>query len=154
MRKSNLNDFLFGIEWQYNLLSLCFKKAFKMLIKKKNFNFYHHHVVLLSRISLTLSRHLSLSSIIPSRSSRLHPVLAQICCRYILACCPKLARLCEGVHGSTLLMNSPVLLQQCPTCLVHLIWMVFMMGGRWLYSCCFVGCCLQNLFNTAWGILV
>ena len=27
-------------------------------------------------------------------------------------------------------------------------------GGRWLYSCCFVGCCLQDLFNIAPSILV
>ena len=29
-----------------------------------------------------------------------------------------------------------------------------MMGGRWPYSCCFVGCCLQDLFNIARSILV
>ena len=23
----------------------------------------------------------------------------------------------------------------------------FLMGGKWLYSCCFVECCLQDLFN-------
>ena len=28
------------------------------------------------------------------------------------------------------------------------------MGDRWPYSCCFVGCCLQVLFNTACSILV
>ena len=38
----------------------------------------------------------------------------------------------------TLLMSSFLLLQQCPTCLVHLIWMVLVTGSRWLYSCCFV----------------
>ena len=31
---------------------------------------------------------------------------------------------------------------------------VFVMGGRWPYSCCFVGCCLQDLFNIARSILV
>ena len=29
----------------------------------------------------------------------------------------------------------------------------FVMGGRWPYSCCFVGCCLQNLFSIARSIL-
>ena len=43
---------------------------------------------------------------------------------------------------------------QCPTCLVYLILIVFMMGGRWLHSYCFVGCCLQDLFNIARSILV
>ena len=28
------------------------------------------------------------------------------------------------------------------------------MGGRWPYSCCFVGCCFQHLFNMTCGILV
>ena len=36
-------------------------------------------------------------------------------------------------------MNSSLLLQQCPACLVRLTWIVFVMGGRWPYSCCFVG---------------
>ena len=34
-------------------------------------------------------------------------------------------------------------------CLVHLTLIVFMMGGRWPYSCCLVGCCPQDLFSTA-----
>ena len=44
---------------------------------------YHHHypVVLLARISLTLSSHLSLPSGGSDRSSRLHPVSIQSCCR-------------------------------------------------------------------------
>ena len=36
-----------------------------------------HHVLLLAQISLTLSRHLSLSSIAPNRSSWLHPISTQ-----------------------------------------------------------------------------
>ena len=47
-----------------------------------------------------------------------------------------------------------VTLEQCPTCLVCLIWMVLEMGRRWPYSCCFVGCCSQDLFNIARTILV
>ena len=46
-------------------------------------------------------------------------------------------------------MSSSLLLQQCPACLVCLTWIVFVMGGRWPYSCCFVGCCPQDLFNIA-----
>ena len=37
---------------------------------------------------------------------------------------------------------------------VCLTLIVFMMGGRWPYSCCFVGCCLQELFNIACSIFV
>ena len=51
-------------------------------------------------------------------------------------------------------MSSFLLLHQCPACLAHLIWMIFEMGGRCPYSCSFVGCCLQDLFNTARCILV
>ena len=47
------------------------------------------------------------------------------------------------------LMSSSLLLQQCPACLVCLTWIVFVMGGRWPYSWCFVGCCRQDLFNIA-----
>ena len=38
--------------------------------------------------------------------------------------------------------------------LVRLILIVSVMGGRWPYSCCFVGCCLQDLFNIIRSILV
>ena len=51
-------------------------------------------------------------------------------------------------------MSSSLLLQQCTEYLVRLTWIVFVMGGRWPYSCCFVGCCLQDLFNIALRILV
>ena len=47
-----------------------------------------------------------------------------------------------------------LLLLQSPTCLARLVWMVFEMLGRCPYSCCFVGCCLQDLFNTTRSILV
>ena len=59
-----------------------------------------------------------------------------------------------GVHRSKSLMSSSLLLQQCPACLVRQTWIVFVMGGRWPYSWCFVGCCLQDLFNIARNILV
>ena len=44
-------------------------------------------------------------------------------------------------------MSSSLLLQQCHACLARLIWIVFVMSGRLSYSCCFVECCLQDLFN-------
>ena len=58
------------------------------------------------------------------------------------------------VKGSTGVHHSSLLLQQCPICLVRLIFIVFVMGCKWPYSCCFVGCCLQDLFNIARSILV
>ena len=83
---------------------------------------YHHHVTLLARISLSVFRHSSLSSFAPGRSFRLHPVSAQSWCRYVLAGRPTPTRPCEGVHRSTSLMCSSLLLQQCPACLVRLNW--------------------------------
>ena len=87
------------------------------------------------------------------RSSRLHPVTAQSCCRWVLAVRPTFARPRKGVSWRISLMSLSLLLQQCPACLVRLTWIVFVMGGRWPYSCCFVGCCLQDLFNIARSIL-
>ena len=60
----------------------------------------------------------------------------------------------EVVLGSTSLMSWSLLLQHYPACLVRLTWIDFVMGGKWLYSCCSVGCCLQDLFNIAHSILV
>ena len=110
---------------------------------------HHHDVVPQARISLTLSRHFSLSFIASGRSSGLHPVSSHSCWMYVRAGRPDFARPYVGVHRSTSLMSSSLLLQQCPTCLVRLTWIVFVMGGRWPYSWCLVGCCRQDLFNTA-----
>ena len=101
-----------------------------------------------ARLFLTLFRHSSLSSIASGRSSGLHPVQAQSCCMQVRAGCPAFAWPCEGVNRSTSLMSSSLLLQQCPACLVRLHLIVFMIGGRWPYSCCFV-----DLFNIARSIL-
>ena len=100
-----------------------------------------------------------LSSLLPTVdqsgwSSGLHPVCSHRCCTYVLVGRPAFARPYVGVHKSTSLMSSSLLLQQCPAYLVHLIWIVFVMGGRWLYSWCLVGCCHQDLFNIARNILV
>ena len=59
----------------------------------------------------------------------------------------------KGPHNTSL-MSSFLLFQQCLTCLVFLFSIVFVMGGWWPYSCCLVGCCLQDLFNIARSILV
>ena len=59
-----------------------------------------------------------------------------------------------GVHRSISLMSSSLLLQQCPACLIRLNCIVFVVGGRWPYSWCLVGCCRQDLFKIACSILV
>ena len=110
---------------------------------------HHHHVVPLARISLTLSCHFSLSFIASGMSSGLHPVSSHSCCMYVLVGRPAFARPYVGVHRSTSLMSLSLLLQQCPVCLVCLTLIVFVIGDRWQYSWCFVGCCCQDLFNIA-----
>ena len=66
---------------------------------------HHHHVMLLAQISLTLSRHFSLSFIASGRSSGLHPVSSHSCCKYVLAGRPAFARPYVGVHRSTSLRS-------------------------------------------------
>ena len=92
-----------------------------------------------------------------------HPLLPAVLQGYILyqhraaVCRFKLVVLTLLIHvnGSTgVHMSSSLLLQQCSTCLVRLTLIVFVMGNRWLYSCCFVGCCCQDLFIIAHSILV
>ena len=101
------------------------------LWNQTNCHHHHHHVVPLARISLTLSRHFSLSFIASGRSSGLHPVSSHSCWMYVRVGRPAFARPYVGVHRSTSLMSSSLLLQQCPACLVRLTWIVFVMGGNW-----------------------
>ena len=105
---------------------------------------HHHHVEPLAWISLTLSRHPSLSFIAFGWSSGLHPISSHSCCMYVRTGHPAFAWLYAGVHRSTSLMNSSLLLQQCPVCLVRLTCIVFVMGGKCPYSWCLVGCCSQD----------
>ena len=60
------------------------KKGREGKTKKKEeerwINHHHHHVVPPAWISLTLSRHSSLSFIASGRSSGLHPESSQSCC--------------------------------------------------------------------------
>ena len=111
---------------------------------------YHHH----HHVALTLSRLSFLSFIAPDRSSGQHSVSSRSCWMYVRAGRPAFARPCVGVHKSTSLMSSSLLLQQCPASLVHLTWIVFVIGGKWPYSWCLVGCGHQDLFKIARSILV
>ena len=101
---------------------------------------HHHYIVPPVQISLTYSRHFSQSFIASGRSSWLYPVSSYSCCMYVRAGRPAFARPYVGVHGSTSLMSSSLLLQQCPACLVRLTWIVFVRRSRWPYSWCLVGC--------------
>ena len=144
-------------------LKLCYPELPKLLAREMMSNILGHPVYIIiiiimschpARISLTLSRHLSLLFIASGRSSGLHPVSSHSCYMYVRAGHPAFAWPYAGVHRSTSLMSLSLLLQQCPACLVRLTWIVFVMGGKWLYSWCLVGCCCQDLFNIALNILV
>ena len=115
---------------------------------------HHHHIVLAARISLTLSRHSSLSFIALGRSLGQQPVSSHSCWMYVRAGRPAFARPCVGIHKSTSLMSSSLLLQQCPACLVRLTWIDFVIGGRWPYSWCLVGCCCQDPQQVLWIIYI
>ena len=121
----------------WRLMRARYRTCFHALYDEKNVfihHHHHHHIVPLAQIFLTLSRRFSLSFIASSRSSGLHPVSSHGCWMYVRAGRPAFARPYVGVHRSTSLMSSSLLIQQCPACLVHLTWIVFVMGGRWLYS--------------------
>ena len=92
--------------------------------------YHHHHVVRLARISQTLCLHVSLSFIASGRSSGLHPVSSHSCCMNVRAGRPAFDWPYAGVYRSTSLTISSLLLQQCPTCLVRLACIVFVIGGR------------------------
>ena len=115
---------------------------------------HHHHVVLVARISLTFSRHFSLSFIASGRSSELHPIYSHSCWIYVHAGRPAFVQPYVGVHKSTSLIGSSLLLQPCPGCLVRLTWIVFVIGGRWPYSWCLMGWCCQDLYKITHSILV
>ena len=66
---------------------------------------HHHHIVLAARISLTLSRHSSLSFIALGRSSGQQPVSSHSCWMYVRAGRPAFARPCVGIHKSTSLSS-------------------------------------------------
>ena len=120
---------------------------------------HHHHVAPPARISLTLSRHFSLSFIASGRYSGLHPVSSHSCCMYVRAGRPTLAHPYVGVHRSTSLMSSSLLLQQCPACLVRRTCIVFVgasvrtVGVSWGEIIVFKGFCLDVLFNTLFTLI-
>ena len=137
------------------LINYCkIKEHSPYTLRKSCYFHHHHHIVLAARISLTLFRHSSLSFIALGRSSGQQPVSSHSCWMYVRAGRPAFALPCVGIHKSTYLMSSSLLLQQCPACLVRLTWIVFVIGGRCPYSWCLVGCCRQDLLRIARSILV
>ena len=87
-------------------------------------------------LSDSLSRHSSLSSI----------ALLYIGSSWSSYLCSSVWRSPQEHIAYELVLTSP----KCPVCLVRVTWIVFVMGGSWPYRCCFVGCCLQDLFTGYW----
>ena len=100
-----------------------------------------HQVELTARISLNLSPPILIihcsRQILQNTSWA-----AQILWKEFLACWPAL-----GFHWRKSLMSLSLCRQQCPTCSSYLDCLCN--GKKWPYSCYFVGCCFQDLFNTA-----
>ena len=134
-------------------------KCFQLFQSNTNHHHHHHHhVALVARISLTLSRHSSLSFIDPGRSSGQHPVSSHSCWMYVRAGRPAFARPCEGVHKSTSLMSSSLLLQQCPACLVRIYYYSFVYIQSNALKYCYVSLTIQlsinHSFTPSWIIKV
>ena len=106
---------------------------------------YIYHVVRLARISQTLFLHVSLSFIAFGRSSGLYPVSSHSCCMNVRAVRPAFDWPYAGVHRSTSLTISSLLLQHCPACLVGLACIVFVIGGRWPYTVKCKNCSLKKI---------
>ena len=149
----NMHTYVNMRVWVYIYIYIYIYMYIYMYVCMSIYIYHHHHIALVARISLTLSRHSSLSFIALGRSSGQHPVSSHSCWIYVRAGRPAFARPCVGIHKSTSLMSSSLLLQQCPACLVLLTWIVFVIGGRWPYSWCLVGYCCQDLFRIARSIM-
>ena len=87
-------------------------KQSMVAVCKDHHHHHHHHVMLVARIYLTLSRHFSLSFIPSGRSSGQHPVSSHSCWMYVRAGRPAFARPSVGVHKSSSLTSSSLLLEQ------------------------------------------
>ena len=72
--KQNVDSWLFKLWYKNNVWITCLVNANSCR------NHHHHHVAPPARISLTVSRHFSLSFIASGRSSGLHPVSSHSCC--------------------------------------------------------------------------
>ena len=128
--------------WIWMSLLVFIRKMFACSLKDStmtclgSFLLLSNIIIFIMSCRLTLSHHFFLSFIASGRSSGLHPVSSHSCWMYVWAVHPAFARPYVGVHRSTSLMSSSLLLQQWPACLVRLTCIVFVIGGKWPYSWC------------------
>ena len=72
--------------WHYTIqpfIQICFCLFLRYILLFLSIYHHHHHIALVARISLTLSRHSSLSFIALGRSSGQHPVSSHSCWMYV-----------------------------------------------------------------------
>ena len=125
----------------------------------------HVHTHTHTYISLSSCR--ATSTDIPDPLSPLLPIVhrlrqvfratSRILTELLYVCSSWSSRFCSAICGGPLEYITYELVPASPavsSCLVRLTWIVFVMGGRWPYSWCLVGCCRQDLFNIARNILV
>ena len=100
-------------------------------------------------IPLSLSHYKSLSAIFLSKFLRWHLVSLQCWWMQVFAGQLTLVCPCLRVHWRILLMSLSLFLQQCPTYLAHLSWMVCEMKGKWLYKWYFGRCLLPGFVQNS-----
>ena len=111
------------------------------------------YIIIIIIIKSFISHYPSLSSIIPGRSYRLHPVSAQSWCIYIFTGQSTLVCPYVGIHKRMLLMSWSFNSSGQHVLFVLLGLLFFCeMETKWPYSCCFVSCFFHDLFKTALNI--
>ena len=136
----------FGRQAMNSALPSCYCQGKTLLVLDSNNNNNNNHVTLSVRISQTLSRHPSLWSIAFGKSSGQHPVSSQICCSSWTSC------LCSSMWRGSREYITYELVPTTPAVSRMSVSTNFDSFRRWPYSCCFVGCCLQDVFNIACSI--
>ena len=110
-------------------------------MKNSVINIYHHHHhqdMPTAWILWNLFCHPSLSAITFSKSSWRHSVSAYSWCVSMYRS-----------QQENIAMSLSLLLVQRRAGFVCLTWTAYHMRSKWLYSCCFEGCCFMDLLKTA-----
>ena len=109
--------------------------------------------VLIAPVPLTLSNQSSQEAIDLDKSSRSYLLSVPKWWVQVFAGRLTLVLIYVGAHWRTAFMRSSFSSLQFRGCLGR-SYRLFEMRSKWPYSCCFVGCCFQDLFKTARNVLV
>ena len=111
---------------------------------------YHHQVVLLAWISLILTIRFYHPSFPAGPLDYIPSPYRAVVDKFLLVSQDLHVSVKESIRERHLWV-SPYFSSNVPH--VRLTWIVFEVGDSRLYSCCFVGCCFQDLFNMTRSIL-